>query len=322
MGDNDAALNSIAAALSQLNAIQTGSRQNIPRVRSVPCHSYTLGPDFISFCDYFCENVRTAYNYPIGDPRLDEAFCTWIGAKLEMGPTLNIYTSLPTATKTDWPVLRAELSRLFMNEEEKQRFLANPSSVLKGSKSFIEYRNEIIRLVNLYQPDLKGIPSEYQRQLVDRFISGLDNPELQGKLRFHCQRDRLTIDHAYQYAIDYESSKVKREGDSVSSVGAYARVSALTSTSASRQSHPSAATVCTLQTSASYDQVERNAIAIQELTDGLAELEEDFLSFQQQVEEDFNEQRSYMETRFDYLEALILSRQSPESGEADEFEQY
>ena len=320
MGDNNAALNSIAAALSQLNAIQTGRGQNIPRVRSVPCHSYTLGQDFISFCDYFCENVRTAYNYPIGDPRLDEAFCTWIGAKLEMGPTLNIYTSLPTATKTNRPVLRAELSRLFMNEEEKQRFLANPSSILKGSKSFLEYRNEIARLVDLYQPDLKGVPSEYQRQLVDRFINGLDDPELQGKLRFHCLRDRLTIDHAYEYAI--ESSKVKGEGDSVSSVGAYARLSALTSTAAPRQSHPSAATVCTLQTSASYDQVERNAIAIQELTDGLAELEKDFLSFQQQVEEDFNEQRAYMESRFDYLEALILNRQSPESGEADEFEQY
>ena len=116
MGDNDATLNSIAAALDQLNALQIGSRQNhIPRVRSVPCHSYTIGQDFISFCDYFCENVRTAYNYPIGDPRLDDAFCTWIGAKLEMGPTLTIYTSLPAATKSDWPVLKAELGKLFMN---------------------------------------------------------------------------------------------------------------------------------------------------------------------------------------------------------------
>ena len=98
MGDNDAALNNIAAALNQLNSLQIRN-SNIPQVRSVPCHSYTIGQDFISFCDYFCENVRTSYNYPLGDLRLDEAFCTWIGAKLEMGPTLNIYSSLPAATQ-------------------------------------------------------------------------------------------------------------------------------------------------------------------------------------------------------------------------------
>ena len=321
MGDNDAALNDIAAALNQLNSLQIRN-SNIPQVRSVPCHSYTIGQDFISFCDYFCENVRTSYNYPLGDLRLDEAFCTWIGAKLEMGPTLNIYSSLPAATKSDWPVLRAELSRLFMNEEEKQRFLANPGSFPKGSKTFLDYRNELVRLVGLYQPNLSQVPSEYQRQLVERFICGLNDPELQQKLRFHCRRDKMTIDHAYEYAVDYESSKVTGEVDLSKSLAACAHVSSMAAsryTSAIRP--PRSKAVCGIQTSAEVDQVELNAVAIEELRAGQAELEESFMSFQQQVEEESQEFRSYVESKFDRLEALILS-QHHEMDESSEFEEY
>ena len=330
MGDSNGALNDIAAALDQLNSLQIGN-SNIPQVRSVPCHCYTIGQDFITFCDYFCENVRTAYNYPIGDLRLDDAFCTWIGAKLEMGPTLNIYSSLPAATKSDWPVLRAELSRLFMNEEEKQRFLANPGSFPKGSRTFLDYRNELVRLVGLYQPNLVQIPSEYQRQLVERFVCGLDDPELQRRLRFHCRRDKMNIDHAYEYAVDYESSKDTAEGNSVAALATCARVSTHTSMAATkypiavqppRQSHPGFEVACAIQTSAEVDQVGRNAVAIEELKAGQMELEESFLSFQQQVEEESHEFRSYVESKFDRLEALIVKRHHQELDESGEFEQY
>ena len=180
-----------------------------------------------------------------------------------------------------------------MNEEEKQRFLANPGSFSKGSKTFLDYRNELVRLVGLYQPNLIQVSSEYQRQLVERFICGLDDSELQQKLRFHCRRDKRTIDHAYEYAVDYESSKVAG-GDLVAAVAACAGVSTSTSMAATkypsrirpqRQSHPRSDAACFIQTSAEVDQVERNVVAIEELKAGQAELEVSFLSVQQQVEE-------------------------------------
>ena len=68
------------------------------------------------------------------------------------------------------------------------------------------------------------------------------------------------------------------------------------------------------------DQVKRNALAIGELTAGQAELEQSFLSFQRQVEEESSEFRSYMESRFNHLEALILSQHQQEQSESGEFE--
>ena len=89
-----------------------------------------------------------------------------------------------------------------------------------------------------------------------------------------------------------------------------------------RQSHPRSDAACFIQTSAGVDQVERNAVAIEELRAGQAELEESFLSFQQQVEEESQEFRSYVESKFDYLEALIVNRQHHKSDESSEFEEY
>ena len=218
-----------------------------------------------------------------------------------------------------------------MNEEEKQRFLANPGSLTKGSKTFLDYRNELVRLVGLHQPNLIQVPYEYQRQLVERFICGLNDPELQQKLRFHCRRDKMTIDHAYEYAVDYESSKVVGEGDLVVAAAACAHVSTLTSMAATKypsrirppqQSHLRSDAMCTIQTNAEVDQVERNAVAIEELRAGQVELEESFFSFQQQVEEESQEFRSYVESKFDYLEALIVNRQHHKTDESSEFKEY
>ena len=52
-----------------------------------------------------------------------------------------------------------------------------------------------------------------------------------------------------------------------------------------KQSLPRSNAVFSIQTSAEVDQVELNAVAIEELKAGQAELKESFLSFQQQVEE-------------------------------------
>ena len=83
------------------------------------------------------------------------------------------------------------------------------------------------------------------------------------------------------------------------------------------QSYRSAA-VCTIQTSAGVDQVERNAVAIEELQIGQAGLKENFLSFQQQVEKEFRKFRSYVENRFDHLEALIMNWHQYEPVKEDE----
>ena len=309
MGDSSTAIDMIQAAINQMQNLQVGNEQsNTPRVRDLQCHSYTLGQDFPSFCAYFCENVRTAYNYPVGDPRLYDAFCTWIGAKMEVGPTLTAYKSIPAAIRSDWRLLKDELSRLFMNEEERQKFLGNPASFPKGTQSLLQYRNEIVRLVGLYQPGIIGVPTEYQRQLVERFICGLDDPELQRKLRFHCKRDKLTIGHAYEFAVDYESSKVN--GDLVRTVAASANVSTLTSMAATeyphaprspRQSQQQAA-VCNYQVDDDIDYIQQNSTAIEELKAGQAQLEEQFSSFQQ-----------YVVDRLDHLESLILGQAAQQS---------
>ena len=70
------------------------------------------------------------------------------------------------------------------------------------------------------------------------------------------------------------------------------------------QSCQSSAAVFIMQTSDSLEQVKRYAIAVEELKVGQVELEENFLSFQQQVNEESHE--------FDRFAALILNHESEE----------
>ena len=68
------------------------------------------------------------------------------------------------------------------------------------------------------------------------------------------------------------------------------------------QSCQSSAAVFIMQTSDSLEQVKRYAIAVEELKVGQVELEENFSSFQQQVNEESHE--------FDRFAALILNHES------------
>ena len=167
------------------------------------------------YSSYFRENVRAAYGYAHGDPAINEACCSWIGSKLAAGPTLTAYHSLPDGIKGDWDELNAELSRLYVNEEEKQVFLTDVACFKRGQQSLVIYKNELISRVKLYQPELSRVEVEFQRQLVDRFISGLDDERLRRKLRFHCRRERMTIQHAYEFAVDYESSEAEMKAKEV-----------------------------------------------------------------------------------------------------------
>ena len=179
------------------------------RIRAINCRSYKIGEDWANWVTHFRENIRAQLGCPNDDPRVDEACCTWLGSKLESGATLNAYLRLPTTVTGNWTRVNTQLATLFVNEEEKQTFLNQIGEFKKGSLSYLEYRNELTRRVDLYQPELKNLVPEYQRQLVNRFIGGIEDTDLQRKLRFHCKRDRMTLDAAYEYAVDYESTEVE-----------------------------------------------------------------------------------------------------------------
>ena len=307
----------IAQAMQKLADLQVGASQNnTPRVRAINCRPYVMGQDFGTYIVYFEENTRSAHNYPPGDIRLDDAYCTWIGSKLEVGATLTAYNTLSTATKRNWPLLKSELSRLFMNEEEKQRFLSNPAAPGRKGRSLLEYRNEITRLVDLYQPDLKGVPSEYQRQLVDRFISGLEGADMQRKLRFYCRRDKLTLQHAYDYAVDYESTAVEEEVKEMAAIARYPQYNAVTPTEYPHMARPVSTPGILRPTSMDVFQktvdprVHSNTLAIEQLRAGQAKFPDSLDSHRKQFEENRREDRKFMEEKFGTLEFLLTASQA------------
>ena len=222
----EAPVDPVERLISALERMTAGGAAAIPapRVRAINCKTYKIGQDWGHFVDYFRENVRSAYQYQPTDPLLDRACCDWIASRLEVGATQSAYQNLDDDTKTDWPELRDALAKLYVNEEEKQLFLANPGGYKKGTQTLMEYKNELVRLVNLYQPELQGVDVEYQRSLVLRFIEGIEDMVLQKKLRFHCKR-RMNIETAYEFAVDYESTetevKVREIAASSRSLSAY-----------------------------------------------------------------------------------------------------
>ena len=85
----------IAQAIQQMANLQVGANQNnTPRVRAINCKPYVMGQDFGTYIEYFEENVCSSHNYQPGDVRLDDAYCTWIGSKLEVEATLTAYQRL------------------------------------------------------------------------------------------------------------------------------------------------------------------------------------------------------------------------------------
>ena len=244
-------LATIAKAIKDMVTLQ--DRSTMPRVRAINCKVFSQGQDWDHYSVYFRENVRAAYGLAHGDDALNAACCSWIGSKLEAGPTLTAYEGLEDDVKDDWEELNKELSKLYINEEEKQTFLANPGGFKRGSQTLLAYKNELIRRVKLYQPELKNVKSEYERQLVDRFIGGLEDKELRSKIRFECRRENVSLDYAYEYAVDYESHEVQEKAVELASAAGRSILSASASAGSAvvavpnglsaYSSHPSSATV-------------------------------------------------------------------------------
>ena len=271
---------------------------------------------------YFRENVRATGGFNHNDPRLDRACCSFLGSKLEAGATLNAYTNLPQPTKDSWTDVNRELARLFCNEEEKQLFLNNPGAFRKGEKSFLEYRNELTRRVDLYQPELSRVPVEYQRQLVNRFIEGIEDTNLQRKLRFHCRRN-MTLNFAYEYAVDYEATLVEERVKEVAAAASGHSVFAATAAgavghSASAAPAPYAVPAAAAPAAATPSphmqilqrshepKVKANEIAIEQLRAANAQSDDSLAIFKKEVNDKFTR----LDERFDKLENLILAGQS------------
>ena len=100
-----------------------------PRVRAINCKTFCIGQDWGTYSDYLRENIRAAYNLANGDKApLDAACCSWVGSKLEPGPTLTVYQNLANDIKNNWDRLNDELANLYVDEEQRQLFLANPGA--------------------------------------------------------------------------------------------------------------------------------------------------------------------------------------------------
>ena len=217
-------VDTLANILARLTTLTENQAQNnaqpaappapaTPRVRAINCKTFCIGQDWGTYSDYLRENIRAAYNLANGDKDpLDAACCSWVGSKLEPGPTLTVYQSLADDIKNNWDRLNDELADLYVDEEQRQLFLANPGAFKKGAQTWVAYKNELVRRVNKYQPTLKNVDTEFQRQLVERFIAGIEDAKLQRKLRRHCRRDKLNIEAAFEYAVDYESTELEEKG--------------------------------------------------------------------------------------------------------------
>ena len=191
----------------------TRSRKKKPN--AIHCKSFKIGDNFPNYVIHFEQCVKASYDAPTDD-ELKAACLIWLPTKLEPGPTFIAFDTLDVTVKADWPRLVTALTEAYADETERETFLADVGSFRRGSKSLVEYKNELMRLMSTYQPDLKGVDREYQRQSTTRFIEGLEDDGLKRKLRRHCKRDKMTLEEAYLFTVDFEASDLQsriREGE-------------------------------------------------------------------------------------------------------------
>ena len=211
---DDPHLNILTDLLAQMDVIES-RRTSRPKV--IYSRIFKLGENYQDFSSHFVECVRAAHGFalPVDEGKLGDACLLWLPSKLEPGPTLSAFSNIDDHFKSSWPLLNEKLKEVFADDSEREIFLADIASFRRDQRSLLEYRTELLRLTTTYLPNLRQIESEFQRQITARFIEGLEDENLKKKLRRHCRRDRNTLDHAYNYALDYEAAEIQsslREG--------------------------------------------------------------------------------------------------------------
>ena len=175
-------------------------------IKSIPCDNYRSGSDFDLWVVGFVDTVRASHNITATDARLNALCINWIFTKLASGATRSVYDNLSDATKQNWPALKQALSEAFKDESEEIKFLSRDDAFERGSLSLIDYKNGLLHRMQKYQPNLKAIPSEWQRALVRRFLAGLKNPVLSAHILMTCRGQNHTLDQAYSVATNYENT--------------------------------------------------------------------------------------------------------------------
>ena len=209
----------MAELLTQMADSENRRRSNPVRPKAIQCKTFKIGENYPNFASHFVECVRATYGFviPADNAKLNAACLSWLPSKLEPGPTLTAYTNLDDDLKATWPILNDALKQVFADETERETFLADVASFKRDKRSLLEYKTELTRLMTTHLPNLGGMGGEFDRQITDRFIEGLEDDKLKKKLRRHCKRGRQTLEEAYNFALDYETSEVQtriREGES------------------------------------------------------------------------------------------------------------
>ena len=202
-------LRSVSQSLDRL----TAPRRQQQRPRAIACHMFRVGDNWSNFSVHFLECVQAAYGFdlPAEVDELHAACLTWLPSKLEPGPTMSAYTNLSQENKATWPLLDAALRAAFLDETERETFLSDMASFKRGTRSLIEYTNELKRLMQTHQSDLTSGTPEYNRQIVVRFIEGLDtiSETERRELRRYCKREKANLESASNWLIDLETTDVQ-----------------------------------------------------------------------------------------------------------------
>ena len=201
------------ATQEQARAVQAdevGARQRV-RPKTINCRMFKLGENWTNFSKHFVECVKAAHGFrrPAEDDELYAECLSWLPSKLEPGPTFIAYGNLTDDQTATWDALDAALTDIFLDETEKETFLADIASFKRGTRSLLEYRNELMRLMTTHKSDLDIDGPEFQRQVTSRFIEGLADEELKRDLRRYCRRVHGNLTDAYERVVDYESSEAQ-----------------------------------------------------------------------------------------------------------------
>ena len=113
--------------------------------------------------------------------------------------------------------------------------------------------------------------AEYQRQLVERFISGIEDAKLQKKLRRHCRRDK--IEAAFEFAVDYESTELEEKGKEIAAISKMKPLAAVAhqQLASATAEHGNPSSMRILERSVDPN-IQANRLAIEQLKAGQAEL--------------------------------------------------